>query len=89
MAGWLMATLRRYVGHDAYVDNPAHLYLTLHPQIRPAILLVGAGMRSATVTPGLVRESAASLPRDTESPSQRNDRTHHFGNGDHPPLQYK
>ena len=33
MAGWLMAMLRRYLGSDAYVDNPAHVYLTLHPQI--------------------------------------------------------
>ena len=33
MAGWLVATLRRYVGRDACVDNPAHVYLTFHPQI--------------------------------------------------------
>ncbi len=33
MAEWLVATLRRYLGCDAYVDNPVHVYLTGLPQI--------------------------------------------------------
>jgi hypothetical protein len=78
MAGWLVATLRGYLGRDAYVDNPAHVSLTLHPQISSSNPV---GRRGGALGNGRARigSGSRSFPaRYMESPSQRNDRTHHF-----------
>jgi hypothetical protein len=91
MAGWLVATLRGYLGRDAYVDNPAHVSLTLHPQISSSNPV---GRRGGALGNGRARigSGSRSFPAPLYGIPLATERSHspfYFGNGDHPPLQYK